>query len=134
MDNPYIKENAEGVISFNLLKVEHGIKKICQCENPHYEIDLTNRLVVCTDCGAIIEPFEALLSCAKHMEKYSEYQKKAIEATKTFRELAEHEKHRRFKNAAFKEMDEHYKIGLHPRCPKCGEYFDPVKIVSWSRK
>lgn len=133
IDNPYIKENSEGVISFDLLKLERGIKKICKCESPHYEIDTTNRLVICTGCGAIIEPFEALITICKWTDSFSEYQKKAIEKTKIFAEMAEHENRRRFKNGAFKDMDEHYKNGLHPKCPKCGEYFDPAKIVSWSR-
>ncbi len=132
MENPYIKENEEGVISFDLLKIEHGIKKICKCETPHYEIDKTNRLVLCRDCGAIIEPLEALITICKWTDSFTEYQNRAIEKTIVFQELANKELRRRLKNAAFKDMDEHYKENLHPHCPKCGEQFNPIKIDRWS--
>ncbi len=59
-----IKEK-DKVLSFTLYKVERGKEKICRCNPPHLEIDTTNRIVVCMDCGATIDPFEALGNCRK---------------------------------------------------------------------
>ena len=131
--NPYI-ENKDGVISFDLLKVERGRKKICQCKTPHYELDIANRIVICKDCGAIIDPFDAMINVAMHMERYTEYQKDALSQIKAYREMANKEYRRRMKNAAFKNMDANYREGLFPLCPVCGEQFDPMEIRDWCRK
>ena len=50
------------------IRIECGRKKLCQCQTPHYEIDVANHLVLCMDCGAVIEPFEALYKLASHFE------------------------------------------------------------------
>ena len=128
-----IKEN-DGIISFTLFKVEKGREKICRCNPPHYIIDTENRIVTCEDCGATLDAFEALLSMCEYMGKYEEYQKKAVEKIKVYREFADKEWRRRMKNRAFKEMDEQYHQGLYPICPKCREQFDPMEITEWQNK
>ena len=50
----------EKIKRIDVLKVEYGKRKLCECRNPHYEIDNVNKIVQCEDCGAIVEPFEAL--------------------------------------------------------------------------
>ena len=132
MNNPYIT-NDEGIIRFDLCRLEKNKEKLCKCKNPHFEIDVQNRLVTCMDCGAVVDPFEAIREICKHQEQYREYQREAIEKTKTYREWADKEWRRRLKNACFKEMERHYMDGMHPACPECGALFDPVKITSWSR-
>lgn len=132
--NPYISENKNKVISFSLLQVESGREKICKCQVPHFELDSVNRIVICKDCGAVIEAFDALTKVAKHMAHYAEYQEEALEKAKTYSEMANKEFRRRMKNAAFKEMDAHYREGLFPICPVCGDLFDPMEIRGWSRK
>lgn len=132
MSNPYIS-NDEGVIRFDLCRLEKNKEKLCKCKNPHYEVDTANRLITCTDCGAVVDPFEAMLEICKHQEQYREYQREAIKKATLYREIAEKEWKRRFKNACFKDMERHYIDGMHPICPVCGELFDPVKITRWSR-
>jgi hypothetical protein len=133
--NHYIKENDKGVISFNILRIEHNKQKICSCINPSYEIDEVNRLVVCTGCGAVVDPLDALLAVAQRMDQYSDYQNKAIAQIKTFNELADKALKKKCKNSAFKEMEKHYLVdNCHPHCPKCGEQIDPAEINRWSRK
>lgn len=121
------------ILSFDLIKVEKGREKICKCNPPHYEIDTVNRIVTCTDCGAIIEPFEALLRICEYTDKLEEYQKKAVEKINIYKELADKEWKRRMKNRAFKEMDKQYQQGLYPICPKCGEKFNPMEITDFTR-
>ena len=55
------------IIRFDTLRVEYGMAKHCQCKTASYEIDYQNRLVYCQSCGAIVDPFEALLNIAKYI-------------------------------------------------------------------
>ncbi len=127
-------EEKDKVLSFTLYKVERGREKMCKCNPPHFEIDTTNRIVVCTDCGATIDPFEALIRFCEYNDKIKECQKEALEKARTYAELADTEQNRRMKNKVFKDMDAEYQNGLYPYCPKCGEMFDPVKLTQWGNK
>lgn len=49
----------------DVLRIEYGRRKLCQCSESHYEIDCANRLVYCTNCGAIVDPFDALIRLAQ---------------------------------------------------------------------
>lgn len=129
-----IIEEKDKVLSFTLFKVEKGREKICKCNPPHYEIDTVNRIVTCTDCGATLDAFEALLRLCEHMDRYKEYQKQALEKCRTYKEWADEEWRRRMKNKAFKDMDKQYHDGMLPHCPKCGEVFDPSKITRWTNE
>lgn len=120
------------IISFELLQVNKNREKLCRCNPPHYEVDTVNRIVKCTDCGAIIDPFEALIEVANQANKYKEFQKEAIEKINIYREQAKFELRRRFRNKAFKDMDEEYKRGMFPHCPICDKPFDPIRITKWS--
>lgn len=129
-----IIEEKDKVLSFTLFKVEKGREKICKCNPPHYEIDTENHIVTCMDCGATLDAFEALIALYKHIDKYREYQQKALEKYKLYKEWADKEQRRRIKNAAFKEMDRQYQSGMLPHCPRCGEVFDPMQIINWTNK
>lgn len=43
----------EKVVRFDVVRIEHGKKKMCQCSAAHYEVDYQNRLVYCHDCGVV---------------------------------------------------------------------------------
>ena len=129
-----IIEEKGKVLSFTLLKIEKGREKICKCNPPHYEIDTVNRIVACTDCGATLDAFEALLKVYEYQSKWEEYQKKALEKAKVYGEMADKEFRRRMKNKAFKDMDSHYHNGLYPICPKCGEIINPMEIKEYANE
>lgn len=129
----FIEDN-NNILSFSLFKVEKGREKICRCNPPHFEIDTNNRIVVCKDCGATIEPFEALIRICEYNDELEEYQKKAFEKAKTYAQWADNEGRRRMKNKAFKDMDAQYQNGLYPYCPKCKEMFDPIDLNRWGSK
>lgn len=129
-----IIEDMGGVLSFTLFKVEKGREKICKCNPPHYEIDPVNRIVTCMDCGATLDAFEALTVFCNYIKEYEDYQEEAIKKINVYRELANEESRRRFKNKAFREMDSKYKSDMLPHCPECGEVFDPMKIQRWTNR
>lgn len=129
-----IIEEKDKILSFTLFKVEKGREKICKCNPPHLEIDTVNRIVTCTDCGATLDAFDALVTICEYMKRYEEYQKKTVKQIEVFRREADKEWNRRMKNRAFKDMDLQYRNGLYPHCPECGKLFDPMKINRWSNK
>ena len=55
-----------------------------------------------------------------------------LSKAKTYGELADAEFKRMRKNKAFRDMEEHYRNGLYPICPKCSEVIDPVDIRHWT--
>lgn len=59
-------------------------------------------------------------------------QRKMLSKAKTYSELADAEFKRMRKNKVFREMEEHYRKGLYPICPKCAEPIDPVDIREWT--
>lgn len=56
-------------VSFDLLRINKGMKKICRCNPPHYEFSVENRIIMCSDCGAVVDPFEAMLSIAGYVKQ-----------------------------------------------------------------
>ena len=63
-------------VSFDLLRINKGIKKICRCNPPHYELSVENRIIVCRDCGAVVDPFDAMLAIAGYHEQLREETKR----------------------------------------------------------
>ena len=124
----------ERPVKFDLLRINKGMKKICTCNPPHYEISVENRIIMCRDCGVVIDPFEAMLSIAEYHEQLREEMNRLKEKAKVYSEEANKELKRMRKSRVFREMEEAYRKDMIPRCPECGKYFDPLKITSWTRR
>nr|DAW43639.1 MAG TPA: DNA-directed RNA polymerase II subunit [Bacteriophage sp.] len=129
-----LKTANNNIVSFEFLKIEKGRSKLCKCNPPHYELDVVNRIVTCTDCGAVIDAFEALVTLCCYEDKFTEYQGKALEKIKVYSEMADKEFHRRIKNAVFKNMDSNYRKDLYPICPECKKIINPVEITNYANK
>lgn len=129
-ENPYIKQDGK-VIRFDLARIEHGKAKLCQCEMPHFEIDSANRLVMCSDCGAVMDPFEVLLVISRKWSSFEDYQKKALAKIDAFSQEANRQFNRRMRNGWFKDMEREYlNNDMLPVCPHCGQPFDPIDSVT----
>lgn len=122
----------EEPICFDLLRINKGMKKICRCNPPHYELSVENRIIICRDCGAVVDPFEAMLSIAGYHEQLREETKRLKEKAKVYSEEANKELKRMRKSRVFREMAESYRKNMFPRCPKCREYIDPLEITEWT--
>ena len=119
------------IISFDLAKIKRGKERICKCKNPHYELDTVNRLVMCIDCGAVLEPFDALYSLAERMEQVEQLENRMVEKAQTYAKLADEEVERMIKNRVFRNMNEQYRNGMLPVCPRCNKIFEPTEINHW---
>lgn len=122
----------EKPVSFDLLRINKGMKKICTCNPPHYELSVENRIVMCRDCGAVVDPFDAMLAIAGYHEQLREETNRLEEKVKVYSEEAHKELKRMRKSRVFCEMEESYRKNMLPRCPKCKEYFDPLEITEWA--
>lgn len=120
----------DNVKRIDILRVEYGKRKLCECPNFHYEIDYTNRIVTCADCGAVVEPFEALYEIAKNYERLGKQVSSLLEQRK---KIANYKPHL----AIIKNLERMYSgnnYSMVPVCPRCGEAFELQELTSWSNK
>ena len=66
------------------------MKKLCTCFEPHYMVDYKNKLVYCNDCGAIIDPLEALKGLADHYGRIESRIKQMYEEAKEIQNYKPH--------------------------------------------
>lgn len=110
-------------VSFDLLRINKGMKKICRCNPPHYELSVENRIIMCSDCGAVVDPFEAMLSIAGYHEQLRKETKRLKEKVKVYSEEANKELKRMRKSRVFREMEEAYRNNM----PGMRKKLRPVK-------
>jgi len=118
----------EKIIRFDVLQIKRDMKKSCNCYRPHYEVDTLNRLITCIECGAIIEPFEAMARLAHHCDWMNE----RIEAL-----LDERKKIENYKPwlIVIRNLERNYRGGkMVPVCPNCHEPFDLADINVWANR
>lgn len=117
----------EKVVRLDVLRVEYGKKKMCRCCNPHYEIDYQNRLVYCVDCGAVVDPMEALMEIANHYHRLEEQVEQLLEQR---RQIMNYHPRR----AILKKLEKCYigaeRNNLEPTCPHCGRPFELKDLLT----
>lgn len=116
----------------DVIRIERGRKKLCQCQNPHYEIDATNRIVLCADCGAVVEPFEVLYKLASRCERINSQLDMA-------RQQAEELKNYQPRRRVIKELERRMsreESAMLPTCPHCHEPFELEELLAttWRNK
>lgn len=121
------------IVSFEFVRINRARGKICKCNPPHYEVDTTNRIVTCSDCGAVIDAFDALVHLTEMYEDIEETQQRMLSKAQSYAKLADEEFQRMRRNKVFRDMESNYRNGLFPMCPKCMQAFDPVHIQGWTR-
>lgn len=104
------------IVRFDVLQVEYGKAKLCRCIQPSYLIDSQNKLVYCKDCGAIVDPLDALISIARQHERADKYLQQQLEE----RRQIDNYKPRR---VVIKNIEDHYNHHTEPTCPHCGKPF-----------
>lgn len=117
------------IVPFDVIKINRGKTKICRCKLPHYEIDTENRLVMCMDCGAIVEAFEALTNIAERMEEIENIETEMKETVIHYKTEAQ----KMIKNRVFRTMEDNYRKSMFPICPKCNEPINPTEINHYAR-
>ena len=121
-----MNELPDRIERFDLLRVEYDAKKLCRCRNASYEVDYQNRLVRCQQCGAIVDPFEALVKISKDITRYEDHLDYLLEERKRLEEWKP-------RLLVIRKLAERYHSGkMAPICPRCKEAFDLKEITSWT--
>lgn len=116
----------EKIVRFDAVRIEYGKRKMCQCYSPHYEIDYQNKLVYCLDCGAIVDPLEALMRIAKDTKRWDDYTQELLEQR---RQIMSYQPRR----VVIKNLEKRYvkedRRNLEPTCPRCGRPFELEELL-----
>lgn len=111
------------VVNIETLIINRRREKNCKCKKPHYEIDIQNHLVYCQDCMAVLEPFEALVQIATHMEDIN------YEIENAVRYKLELMKYKPYLRQAKRYEEMMRKKDMLPLCPKCHNAFNWNEVV-----
>lgn len=111
---------------FYPLKVDYDRRKVCECNPRTFILDYKNKLVYCSKCGAIIDPFEALMDMARNAEHI---QRDII----AYAELASKERKSYMRFRGVNNISKNFRDGLFPVCPHCNEVIDPMEISRFTR-
>ena len=122
----------DNVIDFDIARIVRGRKRICKCVNPHFELDPTNRIVICSDCGALWDPFNAFMELIKNYERIASFEKRLLEQR---RQILNHKP----KLIELKRFEQNYdqfcKNGkMVPVCPRCGEAFELQELMHFTNR
>jgi hypothetical protein len=103
----------DNIKRIDVLRIERGLMKSCRCLNPHYLLDNDNRIVYCKDCGAIVDPFEALCEIARGWKRIEDQVRSLLNQRK---ELIDWKPHL----VALRKVEKTYRSGKYiPSCPHC---------------
>lgn len=116
------------IVNIETLIINRRREKNCKCQKPFYEIDTQNHLVYCQKCMAVVEPFEALIQLAKHIEEIN-YEIECATRHKT--ELMSYKPYLREAKRYERMMREKEML---PICPHCRRPFKWNEIVEMINK
>lgn len=130
-----MEENKSGeVVDIEVLRIKRNLKKICSCKKHYYEVDVNNRAVWCRECGAWVDPFDAIANLAEYPEKLREQNAKLEEKQRQLIEEVRNLDGKRARLKVFKEIESSYRHDMLPHCPKCGELFHLEKLSHWTNR
>ena len=118
------------VIPISTLRINRNRDKKCTCRNRKFEIDTQNREISCQECGAVIDPYVALLDIASHYEQFG----KEVDSLLTQRkQIIDYKPHL----LVMRELEKIYMGGrMLPCCPHChkGIHAKELLVASTSKQ
>lgn len=120
-------ELPDNVLQIDALRITRAVGKRCKCKRRYkrFTVDPDNREVTCSDCGAVVDAFTAMLNVAEGLTEAGR-QLKAVLAQK--RELEEWKPHL----VAIKQLNDHFthqhSRGMLPCCPHCGRGIEYLEL------
>jgi len=119
------------VIELEVLRINRNIDKKCRCYNRTFVVDPTNKIILCGECGARVDPYEAIYDLAYNRERMVEENRRLLEQRKQI------ESYKPFL-VVIKELEKKYrnKNELLPCCPHChrGIYLKELLAESTSKQ
>jgi hypothetical protein len=123
-----MSELPDNIKRIDVLRLEKAKQKPCECHTYHYDIDNANKLVYCRDCGAIVDPFQALWNLAYHYECLGDQVNSLLEQRK---EIVNWKPWL----LVFRKLESSYRSKENlPCCPECGKPFYFEQIRNWTNR
>lgn len=115
----------EKIIHLDIVRANWNFEKRCKCIDRKFVIDPRNKEVHCASCGALVDPFEALMDICNWMER----ENNEIDMMAHQRqELMQYKPYLR----VIKYLEKNYRgRKMLPCCPVCHEPFYLEEITSW---
>lgn len=124
----YSNELPKKVIDIESIRINRGMDKICDCKNRRFMLDTQNKKTYCRDCGAEIDPYDAMYELAtstnylkQEVDKLLEQRKQIINYKPWLLTIRNIEKQYRGKK-------------MLPGCPRCDEPFYLEELKQWYGK
>lgn len=122
------EELPDQIVEFEALKINRGRKKFCQCLEKKFEIDTQNHIVTCANCGAWVDPFDALVYIGEHYELERHFVQTLWEERK---QIVNYKPHL----IIIRELERQYRSkSMLPTCPHCGRAFFLEEIKGWQNR
>lgn len=124
-------ELPENVIPITTLRINRNKNKKCTCgesvggtkQHRRYEIDTTNRLILCADCGVVVDPYDAIYDITTRWEEFSREVKSLYEQRKQILNWKPW-------LLPMRELERIYRGGeMLPCCPHCGRGIEAQELI-----
>ncbi|WP_200411829.1 MULTISPECIES: hypothetical protein [Virgibacillus] len=114
------------IIRIDQIRINRGMEKVCKCKKRKYMLDTRNRRVMCSSCGAIIDPYDAMYDMALRWEQMNEQLDYMLEQRKQIINYKPWLK-------AIRYLEKQYRgKKMIPECPRCNEPFYLEELNSWT--
>lgn len=119
-------DDQKNITRLDKIRIERGLGKVCKCKNRTFIIDTDNRRVTCGQCGAVIDPYDALYDIAFEDERRNE----SLERMRAqAEEIANYKPYLK----VIKRLEKDYRgRKMLPNCPRCHQPFYLEELTSWT--
>ena len=112
------------------LLVHARIEKKCTCKQKTILIDYGSRLLKCSECGALLDPFDVVTELLFSEKRYWEQIKYLREEVETLEKWMLNNR----MGQTLREIASNIRSKKVPLCPHCKEPFELEQITGWTSK
>lgn len=127
------QEDITKVLNMNPF-IQERRKKRCSCKKRKFIVDMNNREILCSKCGQVIDPFEAMVELVIQCDNFDYYLQARYDQQLQLAKWLVHHK----EPLALKPFIENYRHGnkydMLPYCPHCHKMIEVEKLTSWGNR
>jgi hypothetical protein len=113
----------DNIVPITALRIKYDKVQKCTCNNRSFEVDITNKEVLCAGCGAVVNPFDAIKEIAFHHEQMNREVEALLNQRKQILSWKPH-------LLAVRELERIYRGGtMLPCCPHCGRGVEANELL-----
>ena len=116
----------EKIIEIDQLRINRNIDKLCTCRNRRFMLDTTNKRVICNECGAEVDPYDAMYEMATSAEGLKKQVDRLLEQRKQILDYKPW-------LVTIRKLESKYRgKKMLPNCPRCDEPFYLEELTRWT--